>query len=60
MPIRISCRANLLNRAQLVKYKEVNTLLASDPKASYMDRKTHFRILCGSVYSMLGILNNVL
>jgi len=49
MPIRISCRDKSLNRVQLLEYKEVNTLLASNPKASYMDRKTHFRILCGSI-----------
>jgi hypothetical protein len=49
MPIRISCRDKPLNRVQLLEYKEVNTLLVSDPKASYIDRKTHFRILCGSV-----------
>ncbi len=53
MSIRISCRDKSLNSVQLVEYKEVNTLLASDPKASYMDRKTNFRILCGSVKSML-------
>jgi hypothetical protein len=49
MPIRLSCRDKLRNRVQLVEYEEVNTLLASDPKASYMDRKTHFRSLYGSV-----------
>jgi hypothetical protein len=49
MPIRISCRDKPLNRVRLVEYTGVNTLLASDLKASYMDRKAHFRILCGSV-----------
>lgn len=49
MPIRISCRDKSLNRVQLVEYKEVNTLLASDPKARYRDRKTKLRILCGSI-----------
>ena len=49
MPISISCRDKSLNRVQLVEYKGVNTLLASNLKASYMDRKAHFRILCGSV-----------
>lgn len=49
MPIRLSCRDKLLNRVQLVEYTGVNTLLASNLKASYMGRKAHFRILCGSV-----------
>jgi len=49
MPTRISCRDKPLNRVQLIEYKEVNTLLVSDPKASYMGRKTYFRSLCGSV-----------
>ncbi len=49
MPIRISYRDKSLNRVQLVEYKEVNTLLASDSKASYTDRKAKLRILCGSV-----------
>ncbi len=49
MPIRISCRDKLLNRVQLIEYKEVNTPLTNDPKVSYMDKKTNFRILCGSV-----------
>ncbi len=49
MSIRISCLDKPLNKVQLVEYKEVNTLPVSNPKASYMDRKTHFRSLCGSV-----------
>jgi hypothetical protein len=49
MPIRISCRDKPRNRVQLLEYKEVNTLLASDLKASYKDRKTKLRILYGSV-----------
>jgi hypothetical protein len=54
MPIRISCRDKSLNRVQLVKYTGVNTFLASDLKATYMDRQAHFRILSGSVQSMLA------
>jgi hypothetical protein len=49
MPIRISCRDKPLNGVQLIEFKEVNTPLASNLKASNMDRKAHFRILCGSV-----------
>jgi len=49
MPIRISCRDKPLNRVQLIEYKGVNTPLTSDLKATYMDRKAHFRILCGSI-----------
>jgi hypothetical protein len=49
MPIRISCRDKSLNRVQLVEYTGINTFLTSDPKASYTDRKTKLRILCGSV-----------
>ena len=49
MPIRISWRDKSMNRVQLFEYKEVSTLLASDPMACYTDRKTKLRILCGSV-----------
>jgi hypothetical protein len=49
MPVRISCRDKSLNRAQLLEYKGINALLASDPMASYTDRKTKLWILYGSV-----------
>ncbi len=49
MLIHITCRDKALNSVHLFDYKGFNTLLTSDPKACYMDRKTKCRILCGSV-----------
>ncbi len=49
MLIRITCRDKPLVKVQPIEYKGVNTPLAGDPKACYMDRKTQLRILCGSI-----------
>jgi hypothetical protein len=49
MPIRISCRDKSSNSVQIVEYKGIKTFLVSDSKASYTDRKTKIRILCGSI-----------
>jgi hypothetical protein len=54
MPIRITCRDKPLYRVQLIEYKGVNTPLPSDLMACYTDRKTPFRILCGSTGPLRG------
>ena len=49
MPIRIRCRAKLLDSRQVIKCEGLNTPSARNPKACYTDRKPELRILCGSV-----------
>ena len=49
MPIRIRCRNKSLERQQVIERIGFIVSSASNPKASYTERKQELRILCGSI-----------